>query len=121
MIDFDNHEDVMQALATAQEIELDRRAKMNDCVSFVTDPDGQWEPRIAARFDEYGRPKEWIRTGQVPTLSIKTFLFVTSLIQSIVFGSLETTRKGHAKMLLVLLLSTSSLLMSTKNDSTKMG
>jgi hypothetical protein len=57
MIDFDNHEDVMQALATAQEIELDRRAKMNDCVSFVTDPDGQWEPRIAARFDEYGRPK----------------------------------------------------------------
>lgn len=57
MIDFDDHEAVMTARATAQEIESDRRSKMSECLNFVTDPDGQWEPSIAARFEEYGRPK----------------------------------------------------------------
>lgn len=57
MIDFDDHNEVMKARTEAQEIELDRRAKMNDCIHFVTDPDGQWEKSIADRFTEYGRPR----------------------------------------------------------------
>lgn len=57
MIDFEDHEAVMKARAEAQEIELDRRVKMSECLHFVTDPDGQWEEQIAKRFNEYGRPR----------------------------------------------------------------
>jgi hypothetical protein len=57
MIDFDDHDSVMKARATAQEIESDRRAKMSECINFVTDPKGQWEPAIAQRFQSYGRPQ----------------------------------------------------------------
>lgn len=57
MIDFSSHEAVMKARDTAQEIERDRRAKMSECLHFVTDPDGQWEQGILERFREYGRPR----------------------------------------------------------------
>lgn len=57
MIDFDDYKSVMDARTTAQEIEYDQREKKNECISFVTDPDGQWEDGISARFDEYGRPR----------------------------------------------------------------
>lgn len=57
MIDFDDYESVMSARTIAQEIEYDRRRKMNECISFVTDPDGQWEDGIRDRFEDYGRPR----------------------------------------------------------------
>lgn len=57
MIDFDDHDDVMTARSTAQEIELDQRATKRECLSFVVDKDGQWESTIMARFEEYGRPR----------------------------------------------------------------
>lgn len=57
MIDFDKHDDVMEARRIAQEIEIDRREKMRECLRFVTDPEGQWEESIIKKFDEYKRPK----------------------------------------------------------------
>lgn len=57
MIDFDDYDAVRAARSTAQEIEYDRRNKMRECISFVTDPDGQWEGKIAERFNDYGRPR----------------------------------------------------------------
>ena len=57
MIDFDDYKSVMDARTTAQEIEHDQREKKNECIAFVTDPDGQWEDGISQRFADYGRPR----------------------------------------------------------------
>jgi len=57
MINFNEHGSVMQARATAQEIENDRREKMKECLNFVTKEDGQWEDTILKKFEQYGRPR----------------------------------------------------------------
>ena len=57
MIDFSEHKEVLKALETAQEVDRDRRDKMNECIAFVTKPDGQWEESIWEKFQQYGRPR----------------------------------------------------------------
>lgn len=57
MIDFSEHNDVIAALKTAQEVEHDRREKMRECINFVTKENGQWEDHILEKFENYKRPR----------------------------------------------------------------
>jgi len=57
MIDFSNHTDVVNGLRQAQDAEKDQREHSRECDLFLNKRDGQWEPEIAHRFSQNGRPR----------------------------------------------------------------
>lgn len=56
-MDFSEYQDVIKALACAQEVDHDRREKMREVNAFVTDPRAQWEDSIWNTFKDFNRPR----------------------------------------------------------------
>ncbi len=54
-MNYDNIQDVLEALKSSQDADHDRREKIREIQDFLNAPDGQWEPEIYSRFD--GKPR----------------------------------------------------------------
>jgi hypothetical protein len=54
---FDDHDKVIEYRKTAQNVECDSRDRFREAIHFITKKDGQWEPDIIDRFDNYDRPR----------------------------------------------------------------
>lgn len=54
-MDFENHDEVLNALKAEQQADYDMRNQARECSHFVNKRDGQWEPEIINRFK--GKPR----------------------------------------------------------------
>jgi hypothetical protein len=57
MINFDNLDDVLKELETAQDNENDERERAREAKIFVTKKNGQWEQRVWQQLGDQGRPR----------------------------------------------------------------
>lgn len=56
-MDFDDHKEIIQARADAQEVDHDRREIMREVNTFITKKGGQWEQDVWDKFEQFKRPR----------------------------------------------------------------
>lgn len=57
MTDYSNLQTVLELLSTDREADKDRREMVREIEAFLDAPDGQWEPDIVTKFDNFRRPR----------------------------------------------------------------